>query len=595
MANPLFYIPATCQLDITPGSSSRAAYYLLQAQYQFGVPIITNRAPAELAATIGVPLYSQIGDPGLIATIPGVVVVSFPNAVPTVTGTGFAVPVSTGTPGGTLAGVNYVDSNGVLHPDVDWQWAITVEPFFNQNAGNPPIGHFRAQLVSWTGDGTSARLIPTPFDLTKGVVAIWVNPQTSYTPSFRHSGMTGTGMSINPASATQGIMALQAGGFTVTDGAYCRVNTLGVQFTALVLQDTTNDNRYMQVGSYPGASTIDTSGAFTTGSSVVTCGSFVNTDIGRTFTTDPSVVFGGASAIAGIVDATHFLMSGTAIGTATEPIHAPVVARGILVSNGVGPHGYCSMVWVLGRVSVLVQASDDMAAGVAISYEEEAKSLTNQITALKDSTFIPFGVAFDIGTDNNVDNNGLTYYWVAFEIPPGDPVRQFFCTYKATGSGSDEVVTLPFTPALVTARQYTTGVPTSVWRGPLHTGTQSRNWDDTTNTAGGIVAMGGGTFTLSATIAPFGQDIYGFAVTNGDTLVGAPIYVPQTPPPPGTPGAPPTFPPGSPLPPIPGVPPGTGGCTTTVAAGVGVPPGTPGGPASVGAGADNDNPTGGVT
>src|SRR5665213_3190953 len=300
MPNPLFYaFNCAARFDITPGSSSHDAYFQIQQQYQFGIPIVVGRAPQEFEAAYGIPYYETIP---AVLTVPGVSVATFPYPTPVVEihdhdGNLVATrPVSSAVAGGTLVGVNYVDANGVLHPDVDWQWQISVEPYFNTAAGAPPLGKWEQQIITYTGDGIADRLIPTAFPLNVGVVAVWVNPQTTRTPSFRHSGMTGTTMSIAPFSTTQGIRAFQAGGFTVKDGATVKVNESGSQYTAIVFRAATSDNRFMRVGGYQGLSAIVTSGGFTFGSTICTCGSFGVGDIGRVFSCP-----GGIGPAAGII------------------------------------------------------------------------------------------------------------------------------------------------------------------------------------------------------------------------------------------------------------------------------------------------------
>lgn len=153
MPTPLFNIGAACRLDITPGSSSHDLYFALAAQYQFGVPVIGHfvladgtpangsapRAPAELASTLGISLFNGPSDPGYQTSVPGVVVDSFPYAVPSIDVAGVVYPVDVHAASGTLVGVNYVDQNGVLHPDVDWAWYISVDAFLASGSFPAPI------------------------------------------------------------------------------------------------------------------------------------------------------------------------------------------------------------------------------------------------------------------------------------------------------------------------------------------------------------------------------------------------------------------------------------------------------------------------
>lgn len=132
-------INAICRLDITPGSSSRDFYFQLAAQYHFGPRLIYGVAPADLAAQGGIPLYNQVGDPGIPATVPGVIVSSFPYLAPSVVVGGIPHVVSVLLGSGELLNINYVDPNGVLHPNVDWEWIILVVPLLNTAPSGPPI------------------------------------------------------------------------------------------------------------------------------------------------------------------------------------------------------------------------------------------------------------------------------------------------------------------------------------------------------------------------------------------------------------------------------------------------------------------------
>ena len=111
-----------------------------------------------------------------------------------------------------LNGVSYTDANGETFTSVTWAWQMEIVLFTVGSSEET----FDMEVVSWTGDGTSGRLIPTSFDLTTAPVVVWVFPKTIDTPSFRHSGMPGTTISAVPPTATGGIMSFQSGGFTVT-------------------------------------------------------------------------------------------------------------------------------------------------------------------------------------------------------------------------------------------------------------------------------------------------------------------------------------------------------------------------------------------
>lgn len=486
MANPLFHPPgAALRL------ADAAVYTAIAAQYHFGVPLITGVAPQTLAATYGVTFFpTTSGD--LASMIPGVAVAATPCVVTGYAPDGVTVAfqrvVSSGVGGGTLVGVNWVDAAGVTHPDVDWSWTVGVELY---SGASTFLGKWEQQVVTWTGDGSSGRLIPTTLDLSTGAVAIWVFPQTTYNSLFRYRGANGTAMvgtagAFNPGDTLGGIMSFTASGFTVTDhtAVNTRPNTNLIQYTALVLRDSTSDNRYMRFATYNPFSP--------------------DWDAGH------SVPFAGATR------------------TLTQA-------------------------WIFGRTGQYVFGSDDFVAPNSVSFGIEAKTVTNQITAL--------GVgALTVGTDNNVNNNTLTYYAVGFSIPVGDPVRALFRTFKTTGTGSVVTVPLGFLPAFATARLFTTSLPTnqSDWRGPWNAGTTSQDFDLNTQAANGIRAFSATSLDLGVTVAPNGQDVYGFALVGaGSVSVSTPTVYTRI--------QPPTVPTG----PTNATVSGGNGCVASVAPGVG--------------------------
>lgn len=124
-----------------------------------------------------------------------------------------------------------------------------------------PTGTFTLALVSYTGDGSANRQIPTAIDLTQGVVAIWLCGQGADDLNvFRanHAAMLGTsimGAGVGNPVTTSGIMGFGAFGFLVTDGTFIGehyANRSGVNYTAVVMRDTTSDNRYLRTGRYVG-------------------------------------------------------------------------------------------------------------------------------------------------------------------------------------------------------------------------------------------------------------------------------------------------------------------------------------------------------
>ena len=169
--------------------------------------------------------------------------------------------VSTGTLTSAITVTMYNQFQGVMQSgSVNYTWSGTI--IFNNPAtlvatGPVPFtGKWQQQVLTYTGTG-ALQSIPTNFALNTGVVMVWVFPQATGTnvPCFRNSDMPGT-ISGNsyPPDATHGIVSFLSTGFTVLDNALngIDINILGHVYTAIVLSDTTSDNRYMIAGSYPG-------------------------------------------------------------------------------------------------------------------------------------------------------------------------------------------------------------------------------------------------------------------------------------------------------------------------------------------------------
>lgn len=558
MPNPMFGIAAACRLDITPGSSSYAAYFALVAQYQFGTPIIHGRAPAELASSIGVPLYEGTGDPGIQASVPGVVVVSFPYPTASVEVAGVGYPVSSSTPSGTLVGVNWVDGNGVVHPDVDWEWQISVEPYLQ---GASP-GAYNQEIVAYTGDGTANRLIPTTLDLTQGKVVVWIFGGVGTTKDiscFRHNdaGMPGTAvMGSTSLDTTHGIMSFGATGFTVTDGSIVGVhfaNKLNTKYRAVVMQDTTTDNRYLRIGSYTGLGSFGFGATVQAASPVVTGSGFDPNWSGIVVTdVSGSYVWATISPTSGGLSAPYQGASGGTTFTTSND------TRTVFVS---GKQTALTHVWIWGGNGVY--RSSDFTGDSSVALPLAAHAVTKMIEALGKASF-------QVGTNSDVNQNARAYYYAALAVDAPLQAKNLFASFKGTGTASPPAVIsgLGFTPGIAVARQYTTAAAGAAWRGADHTGTDSDYCDGSGDIATqGVVALGAGSVSIGSTIGPNGVDFYGWAWVGGAWVIPGTFapYPPPAPPyvPPGTP------PPGVPMPPGAGPGPGTFGCTPVVAAGAG--------------------------
>src|SRR5216117_835073 len=113
------------------------------------------------------------------------------------------------------------------------------------------IGGWDQQVVTYTGNGIPGRAVATTFPLDVGVVAIWILGVLSIGGGvFRHNAMTGSVYGTSPLRTDSGIMSFTSTGFTVTDntGQNMRCNVNGAAYVAVVIRDTTSDNRYMRVG-----------------------------------------------------------------------------------------------------------------------------------------------------------------------------------------------------------------------------------------------------------------------------------------------------------------------------------------------------------
>ncbi len=240
-----------------------------------GNSLIYNLSPEAAIAVDpnNIGLLLAYNTPPLLNNLPGTVTLGYYTPVFGTPGVTYSPnTVSTGTLTTAVTRVTYGSFSNVMETDTvnfTWQGVIVTtqgiasgggflaNPYYfvgAPTAGPPPAftGSWDQQVVTWTGDGTSGRLIPTTFSLASGVVSIWIFGDST-TPVFRHTAMNGTTGVLEPDDTAAGIMSFVSGGFTVKDGSNTKVNTLGISYTAIVLRDSTSDNRYMKVGQYVGA------------------------------------------------------------------------------------------------------------------------------------------------------------------------------------------------------------------------------------------------------------------------------------------------------------------------------------------------------
>lgn len=525
-----------------PGYSIRltdpAVYASIGATYGFGTNIIIGLSPADAATLTGLSINS---DPSYASQITWPQIYVDPSAL-NVIGTA----ISTSDSGGTIF-TPFSDMHGE-HDRVVWEWQCDVQynpvtvPY---TPYTPPSGAWGQQVVTWTGDGTTERVIPTKMDLTVGNVIVWAFPQTLGQPSYRHTGMLGTAMSAQPISLTAGITSFTPFGFTVTDDApnSLFVNTNGLLYTAIVLQDSTRDQHYMRVGQYNGWPPIGPVVHTFNADGTVT-GAIDPSNVGQTIACTGGSHGDGTAVITAYIDSAHYRVTSGVFTPDNYTVTATVGSRAVTSGGAL----QVTQTWILGRSAQAAFCSNDFVAPNSTSFGIEAKTQTQQIRAL--------GVgAFTVGTDNNVNGGPFNYFYAAFTIPIGDAVKLLFATYTITGTGSTVQITgLGFTPVFATARQFTTGTPVSVWRSPWHAGTTSSEFNLTSVASGGIRAFGAGTIDLGTTVAPSANDVYGFALAlegSSPAPPPGPPYTPEPTPPSYVPSGypPPPVPPGQPIPP----------------------------------------------
>jgi hypothetical protein len=490
--------------------------------------------------------------------------------------------VSSGTLRTTVHEVTYF--NSVVQTDVlvDYVWGGAM--VFDQGSGAPPVsnfpgtitGSFQAQVVTWTGDGSSNRLIPTTFSLATGVVAVWgcggIDKSAGFNSEgnfFRHNGpdMLGTALLFgqNPVSGAgvDGITGFEAGGFRVSAGSfvYNYGNTAGCKYCAIVISDTTSDNRYLQVGSYIGdlgatiqANVVHLSGAITKFGGTLDWSKVVGQPITITDTTSGTGNYTFISS-----DATHAVISPAFLG-ATEICGFSIAAGARLIPATIaGPNSH---VWVMNGLP---------------TYKSPAMAGTRSAPLLNGAGGGPpddvgiigvGGGGFSVGDHCNSLNLQLIF----MVFTPDAATSGIFAAAVGVATGASLVVGgIPFTPALAFARQ---GSPAFTdgphWRhfSQAVTPTTSFRLDNPGGTvnddANGITAIGAASLTLgpAVTSTVIGDPFWWWAWFGGSTPAGTLILTSALPVAsiPTDPGLPPNpNPPGPSGPgPLP-VPPPTGG------------------------------------
>ncbi len=162
------------QVQFLPGASLRVTdpvlYHQIQADYGLGLGgdspaasnVIIGTSPESLANQYGI---GFVFNPSTAAyqNLPACF-----SDTSSATINGVALTPTQQQNGIQTLATTFTDHNGQTFSTVTWAWQVEVVLYTLVSAGA-----FNQQVVTWTGDGTANRLIPTTFDLTAGVTAIW--------------------------------------------------------------------------------------------------------------------------------------------------------------------------------------------------------------------------------------------------------------------------------------------------------------------------------------------------------------------------------------------------------------------------------------
>lgn len=384
---------------------------------------------------------------------------------------------------------------------------------------------WQLQTLSYTGDGVVGRAILTAFPLNSGIVAIWIVEAGAFSPKFRHNGagMTGTATVGSSTISAGMITGFTATGFTVgtSGGVLGTVNTLGAFYTAIVLRDTTPDQKYMRIGTYAG---LGTSGCtFTVSAALsplgrrITTNTFLAGNVGQTFTVSGH----GSYTLTEWTSAAAARMAPAFTGNLGTPITGTILGDDRLIVTGATPPWLPTHVWVFGRGAPYrgLEHSGDSSHDLA---GEASKTATDQIQGFRTTSVI---AGFEVGSDNNVNNSALTYHWVAFRFTAAHLAEGFFQSYTITGTtATPDRATVGFLPAVSMALRLVGAGAIRRRRQPQDLNLSSRSMAGTTDATAGITAHGPGTtLDLGENIAATGADIYGFAF-GGPPDPGGTVY-----------------------------------------------------------------------
>jgi len=362
--------------------------------------------------------------------------------------------VSASTLNGTITGVSYTDANGVAQTTANWQWVGLA------NSGTYAVGgggKWSQQILTYTGDGTSNRLIATAVDLSAGSRVVWIWPSLTYDATVCTDDMLTQGktalMSVGTnQTTTGGIMSMVAGGFTVKDdaGQGVHVNTNGATYTAVILSDTSGLK--MRTGHYQ---------AHTSPNPTVTLPSGVT----------PTMLWVFGRVGVAVIQNTDMPIGGS----------VSLEAEAKSLTN---------------QIVTVVPPSDLGHAGTFTLGTDNNVNDTGTIVRY-------YYVVFDI-----VATDPIWQTFSTFKVTGGGGIG-----VHVTGLG--------YTPAFAVTRPYVAGAPEAAWRGPIQTGTVSTYCSIANGqiAAGGINAFALGDIAIGSDVAGNGTDVYGFAFGGGTTTV----------------------------------------------------------------------------
>lgn len=499
-----------------------AVYTSLVDTYGFGTPVIIGLSPVDAETLTGLTISQDTSYAAQIV-VPQIFVHPTSQDV-------LGTTVSLSDSGGTIP-TSYATAYG-RSDRVVWEWQCDVQwqpeavPFVASATGS-----YEQEVVRYVGDGTSARLIPTTFALDSGVVAVWVCDGVGAGQKglncFRHNqSMAGTSIMGNSGyDTTHGIMTFVSGGFTVTSGTLAGfpfANATGHKYTAIVLRDTTTDNRYVQVGTYQGIGSFNLSvnvDSLDGSSCHVSGGGFSPAwnEFLFTYANPPfDFIFSYLSATTAILTP-----SATALGPLT-PLHYDGDNRTVPLATSPIP---LSHLWIWGRG--VAYRSTDFIGDASVSLASEAYPTADVIQAFADS-------AFSLGTQNNVNSNGLTYDYLALRFDAAFLAQHLFASFTSVGDAAPptSVTGFGFTPAVAFGRWFSAVTGNgAIWRGLDHAGTDSTfcgNFGATNDVpVQGISSLDADGVTCGTDIAPTGDTFYGWAFADSGIVT---LTVPPEPP-----------------------------------------------------------------